>query len=67
MEQEKILKEFAEHLKIVLAKDYNDKARCAIKNLQTKNDCDYWFFVGQQTALQRIMNLLDKDLEKFLR
>ena len=55
------LKEFIEYYKKVLEKDYDDKAYLMHKN-EGEN---WWYFNGQCNAIQRLIDLLDKDLEKF--
>lgn len=57
-----LLKEFVEWYKKVLEKDYDDKAYFMNKN---KGE-DWWFFNGQCTAIQRLIDLLDSDLKEFL-
>ena len=68
IEQEKddLLKEFVEWLKGVYAKDYDDKGKIADKSIGRGDKENFWYMEGQQTALQRIIDLLDNDLEKFL-
>ena len=64
--QADLLKEFVEWLKGVYAKDYDDKGKIADKSIGRGDKENFWYMEGQQTALQRIITLLDKDLEKFL-
>lgn len=64
--EQDILKEFVEWYKKVLIKDYDDKANFVSVNLERNNDKDFWYFTGQCTAIQRLIALLDRDLEKFL-
>lgn len=61
-----LLKEFVEWLKGVYAKDYDDKGKIADKSIGRGDKENFWYMEGQQTALQRIIDLLNQDLEKFL-
>lgn len=67
-EQEKTntLKEFVEWYKKVLEKDYDDKGKIADKSIGRGDKKNFWYMEGQQIALQRIIDLLNQDLEKFL-
>ena len=60
------LENFIEYLKKVYIKDYDDKANFVSINLEINNDKDFWYFTGQCTAIQRLIDLLDKDLENFM-
>lgn len=68
IEQEKkeAVKEFVKWYKKVLEEDYDDKAKLVSINLERNNDKDFWYFTGQCTAIQRLIDLLDKDLENFM-
>ena len=61
------LKEFVEWLKGVYAKDYDDKGKIADKSIGRGDKENFWYMEGQQTALQRIIDLLDQDLENFIK
>ena len=65
-EKIELLKEFVKWYKKVLEKDYDDKAKLVSINLERNNDKDFWYFTGQCSAIQRLIDLLDKDLENFL-
>ena len=69
IEQEKkeAVKDFVEWYKNVLIKDYDDKANFVSINLEINDDKDFWYFTGQCTAIQRLIDLLDKDLENFIK
>ena len=60
------LTEFVAWLKGVYAKDYDDKGKIADKSIGRGDKENFWYMEGQQIALQRIIDLLDNDLEKFL-
>lgn len=66
MTNREILEKFIEYLKKVYIEDYNDKAKLGSVNLERNNDKDFWYFTGQCTAIQRLIDLLDKDLENFM-
>lgn len=61
-EKKKEVRKFVEWYKKVLESDYDDKVYFMNKN----EGEDWWFFNGQCTAIQRLITLLDRDLEKFL-
>ena len=56
-----ILKEFVDWYKNVLEQDFDDKAK--IMNKQEDDIENWWFLNGQCTAIDRLITLLDRDLE----
>lgn len=63
--QNERLKEFVDWYKKVLVEDYDDKAKYSNKFFEKEKRPD-WFYVGQMTAIQRLIDTLDRDLEAFL-
>ena len=66
MTDRKTLEKFIEYLKEIYIEDYNDKAEISKVNLETAQTEGYWYHKGQCDAIQRLIDLLDKDLENFM-
>ena len=62
-----VVKEFIKHLTNTYAKDYEDKKAMATKSFESEHIYDLWFYKGQMEAIRRLIGLLDKDFENFIK